>query len=602
MQLEDYLAEKELHDKSVSSLRKRHQAARAFEEWLSVKQIPIGARQDPGACELRLDSRLSNFSCDVCSESNQSSTISSRTLTCSTKLSHHQNPSNLKSIGRPHRMYPYTNYPDKTYRSPQKQNDKKQKRLVNGPTQNQKDNKKIHFRSRTHPPAARVNKLVTSVEVVHSPEHALTNDSQVVVNTTSVPHVVVHNNTQESQPGEDKVDVVVEQKDVEDKNMADSRKPNPAVTDDSFEHSNLETGDVDDFTFHEVGPVNDIQSVSANVSSPMIVHLLQTQTLQQVGQKHAAPIRSVSHSQINHRHNAYRGKLQRRVSLGSIPEGKVVTDYTQEMDGDQAFQEAIIRQLLLAQQQQEEMKETILSSFNDTTGWSSEGSESEEGESSSDSEDDHEHWVSSAYKRKDRSSRPKGAFATRSTPSLSKTQAVPHTTKRPSSVGSAKVSAVKSKGLQKSSPPSLAILNIAWQPETLARPLTPRVPKDTRPRMILSLKNGHQAIRRRVEEDTLPPAIPNNSPIHQVHDTVVEQKIKPQFLMLPTSTTNSEDGGCPSPLSSKSTVLLKDNAASKVSDIKNRRRAKSATLQHNNATVLKPTILKFGGELRPMHA
>ena len=596
LRLEDYLAEKELHDKSVTSLRKRHQATRAFEEWLSVKQIPIGARQDPGACELRLDSRLSNFSCDVCSESNQSSTTSNRTLTCSTKLSHHQNPSNLKSIGRPHKMYPYTNYPAKTYRSPQKPNDKKQKRSVNGPTQNRKDNKKVHFHSRTHPPAGRINKLVTSVEVVHGPELALTSDSQVVVvNATSVPREVVPNDSDVTQGRED---IVIEvQKDVEDKsaiNMADST----AVTNNSFEHSNLEIGDADDFTFHEVGPVNDIQSVSANVSSPMIVHLLQTQTLQQVSQKHTTPIRSVSHSQINHRHNAYRGKLQRRVSLGSIPEGKVVNDYTQEMDGDQAFQEAIIRQLLLAQQQQqEEMKETMLSSFNDTTGWSSEGSESEEGDSSSDSEDDHENWASSAYKRKDRSSRPKGAFATRSTPSLSKTQAVPHITKRPNSVGSAKVSTVKSKDLQKSSPPSLAILNIAWQPETLARPLTPRVPKDTRPR---SLKNGHQAIRRKVEEDTLPPAIPNNSPIHQVHDTVVEE-VKPQFLLLPTSTTISQDGGCPSPLSSKSTVLLKDTTSSKVSGIKNRRRAKSATLQHNKATVLKPTILKFGGELRPMH-
>jgi len=591
LRLEDYLAEKELHDRSVTSLRKKHQAARAFEEWLSVKQVPIGARQDPGACEIRLDSRLSNFSCDVCSESHQSSTTSNRTLTCNTKLSHHQNPSNLKSIGRPHKMYPYTNYPDKAYRSPQKPNDKKQKRPVNFPTQNRKDNKKVHFRSRTHPPA---DKLAISV---HSPEqHALTDDSQVIVNATSVPREVVPNVsdiTQSSQHREEKVDV----EEQEDKCAGDSTQTNPVTND------GLEIGDADDFTFHEVGPVNDIQSVSANVSSPMIVHILQTQTLQQVGQKHTTPIRSVSHSQINHRHNAYRGKLQRRVSLGSIPEGKVVTDYTQEMDDDQAFQEAIIRQLLLAQQQQQEeqqeTKETMLSSFNDTTGWSSEGSESEEGESSSDS--DHEHWTNSACKRKDRSSRPKGAFATRSTPSLSITQAVPHTTKRPSSVGSAKVSVLKSKDLQKSSPPSLAILNIAWQPETLARPLTPRIPKDTRPKMILSLKNGHQAIRKRIEEDTLPPAIPNNSPIHHVHDTVVED-VKPQFLLLPTNTTNCQDGECPSPLSSKSTVLLKDTTSSKVSDIKNHRRAKSATLQHNKATVLKPTILKFGGELRPMQA
>jgi len=578
----------------VNSLRKRHQAARAFEDWLSVKQIPIGAKQDPGACELRLDSRLSNFSCDVCSESNRSSTTSSRTVTCDTKLSHHQNPSNLHSIGRPHKMYPYSNYPDKAYRSQQKPSDKRQKRPINGLNHNRRDNKKVHSRSKTHPPAGRVNKLAIGVEAVHSPEHALSKDSQVVV---SVPHEVVPNGIKpESQPEENKVHIVEEQEVVEDKELVDNMEVTP-VKDDNFEPSNLENGDVDDFTFHEVGPVNDIQSVSANVSSPMIVHLLQTQTLQQVGQKHAAPVRSVSHSQINHRHNAYRGKLQRRVSLGSIPEGKVVTDYTQEMDSDQSFQEAVIQQLLLAQQQQQE-KETIY----DTTGWSSEGSESEEGESSSDSEDDREHWASSAYKRKDRSSRPKGAFATRSTPSLSKTQAVPLITKRPSSVDSAKMSTVKSKDLQKSSPPSLAILNIAWQPETLARPLTPRVPKDTRPRMILSLKNGHQAIRKRMEEDALPPAIPHNSPIHQVLDAAVEETTRPQFLGLPTSTTNFQDGRCPSPLSSKSTVLLlKDNTASKVSEIKNRRRAKSATLQHNNATVLKPTILKFGGELKPMH-
>lgn len=595
LQLEDYLAEKELRDKTFNTLNKRHRATKAFEQWLSIKQIPLGARQDPGACEFRLESRLSHHStcsCEGCSFSSHSSNISNKKLTHSTKLSYSQSPSNLKSVGKPSKMYPYTNYPERPYRA-HKSSDSKV-------AANDRAGKQLHQLSKTFP-LARVNGKVTAAECYTTPvddhvvevtsdDHSASSDNCIVVtptvNMSNSSEVQLQENSNSENPKTNEQEGIVN---------GINTVTGHVRCENGLEQSVVDTGDSNDLTFHDVGPVNDLQTVSANVSSPTIIRLLQTQTLQQVSQTASAPVRSVSHSQINHRHNAYRGKLHRRVSLGSIPEGRAVMDYSRELEDDHSLQDAIIQELLRAQQQAKENR----SNFNDTTGWSSDGSGSEDADSSSGSEansdEEEQDWAESSYNRKNRPLRPKGALATRSTPSLSnKNLAEFQPPKRPSSVGSAKISA-KSNNTRKSSPPSLAILNLAWQPETLTRPHTPRVPKEKKPQIILWSKNigSHQQIVGNKEDDPSPPAIPNNSPIHQGQDLTVREK--PKALTLPMTVTSND---CPSPLSSKSTVSLRDSSTKNSSG---HRRAKSATLQHRNATVLKPTILKFGGELKPMY-
>ena len=597
LQLEDYLAEKELRDKTFNRFNKRHRGTKAFEQWLSIKQIPLGARQDPGACELRLDSRLSHHStcsCEGCSFSCHSSIIANKKLTHSTKLSYSQSPNNLKSVGKPSKMYPYTNYPEKPYRA-HKSSDGKF-------TANNRAGKKLHQLSKTFP-LARVNGKVTTTECRTTPDdhvvEAISDDQSASSdNCIVVTPTINMSNSNEVQLQENISSENLKINEQEGIVNGINTLTGHIRCENGLEQSTADTGDSNDLTFHDVGPVNDLQTVSANVSSPTIIRLLQTQTLQQVTQTTAAPVRSVSHSQINHRHNAYRGKLHRRVSLGSIPEGRVVTDYSRELEDDHSLQDAIIQELLLAQQQAKENR----SNFNDTTGWSSDGSGSEDAGSSSGSEansdEGEQDWAESSYDRKNRPLRPKGALATRSTPSLSnKNLAEFQPPKRPSSVGSAKVSA-KFNNTQKSSPPSLAILNLAWQPETLTRPHTPRVPKEKKPRVILWSKNigSHQQIVGNKEDDPSPPAIPNNSPIHQGQDLTVKER--PKVLTVPISVTSND---YPSPLSSKSTASLRDSST-KNTNSSGHRRAKSATLQHRNATVLKPTILKFGGELKPMYA
>jgi len=613
LQLEDYLAEKELKDKTVNALNKRYQATKAYEQWLSIKQIPLGARQDPGACEFRLESRLSHnsgCSCEGCPVSNHSSTVSNRSLTCSTKLSFNQASNNLKSVGKPSKMYPYTNYPEKPYRACKPSGNNKH--ISNG---HSRSSKQAHHRSNTFPLTSTNSKVVTP-ECQTAADHATAAPNgncfaNSDMNCDVIIPTVGTSSSDEAQSNEPKDNdntdnKISENTDEQEGPINDENALKDDVKcEDSIEQLALDTSDLNDLTFHEVGPVNDLQTVSANVSSPTIVRLLQTQTLQQVTQTAAAaPVRSVSYSQINHRHNVYRGKLHRRVSLGSIPEGRVVTDYSHEMEDDHALQDAIIQELLLAQKQAIEGR----SNFNDTTGWSSDGSGSEDGGNSTGSEadSDEEQWAESSYNRKDRSGRPKGAFATRSTPSLSKSLAETQPPRRPSSVGSVKIS-VRHCDTQKSSPPSLAILNLAWQPETLTRPLTPRVPKqEKKSRVIPSFRNGsrnagsylqsHQTISKQ-ENDLSPPAIPNNSPVHQGQNTVRE---KPKFLTVPVSVASNDYSSL---LSSKSTVSLQNSSIKTINKNCEHRRAKSATLsrQLKNTTVLKPTILKFGGELKPMY-
>ena len=600
LQLEDYLAEKELRDKTFNTLNKRHRATKAFEQWLSIKQIPLGARQDPGACEFRLESRLSHHSacsCEGCTGSNHSSTVSNRSLTHSTKLSYNQAPNNLKSIGKPSKMYPYTNYPEKQYRAHKASDNKRSS------NDHSRGNKQTHYRSKTFP-LVRTNGKGSAEECQTSDDHAKqaindnlsTSDDKncnVVIPTAST------NNSDEAEKNQPQTNGNLENQisDEQGSNTSDNNLTEGGRCENGLEHLVSDTNDSGDLTFHDVGPVNDLQTVSANVSSPTIVRLLQTQTLQQVTQKAAAPVRSVSHSQINHRHNAYRGKLYRRVSLGSIPEGKVVTDYSRELDDDHALQDAIIRELLLAQQQAKENRDN----FNDTTGWTSDGSGSEGSSSESEAYSDEEEWAESSYDRKNRPLRPKGALATRSTPSLSnKNLGDIQPPQRPSSVGSTstKISVKKQDNKQKSSPPSLAILNLAWQPETLIRPLTPREPREKKSRVVLWSRNhlySQQTVNRK-EDDLSPPAIPNNSPIHQGQNTTVKEKPE-NLLTVPVSVASND---CASPLSSKSTVSLQDSLIK--NNTSTHRRTKSATLQHRNAKVLKPTILKFGGELKPMYA
>lgn len=609
LHLEDYVAEKELKDKTINALNKRHQATKAYEQWLSIKQIPLGARQDPGACEFRLESRLSHnsrCSCKGCPVSNHSSTVSNRSLTCSTKLSFNKAPNNLKSVGKPSKMYPYTNYPEKSYRTC-KPNDNEHA--------NNDHSKQVYHRSKTFPLTSVNGKVVaTECQTAADRGTAVPNDNCSAtsdINCDVIIPTVSMSSSDEARNNEPKVNSNMDNEisDKQEGTIDDENALTEGVKcENSIEQLALDTGDSNDLTFHEVGPVNDLQTVSANVSSPTIVRLLQTQTLQQVTQTAAAPVRSVSHSQINHRHNIYRGKLYRRVSLGSIPEGRVVTDYSHEMEDDHALQDAIIQELLLAQQQQQANEDR--SSFNDTTGWSSDGSGSEDGGNSTGSEadSDEEEWAESSYNRKDRSGRPKGAFATRSTPSLSISLVETQPPRRPNSVGSAKIS-VRPCDTQKSSPPSLAILNLAWQPETLTRPLTPRVPKpEKKSRIIFCSRNGsrnagsHYQLQQKIskrENNLSPPAIPNNSPVHQGQNTTVREK--PKFLTVPLSIASND---CSSPLSSKSTMSLQDSSIKNINKNCDRKRVKSATLsrQHMNATVLKPTILKFGGELKPMYA
>ena len=602
LQLEDYLAEKELRDKTFNTLNKRHQATKAFEQWLSIKQIPLGARQDPGACEFRLESRLSHHStcsCEGCSGSNHSSTVSNKSLTHSTNLAYNQVPNNLKSVGKPSKMYPYTNYPEKPYWA-QKSSDNK--RSSNGRS---RGGKQAHYRSKTFP-LERTNGKESAKECQTSDDHAkeAINDDHSASNRSCdvvIPTASTNNSDEAerslSQYHINSASQISEKSNEEEITIIENNVTEDGRCENGLEHLVLDTNDSSDLTFHDVGPVNDLQTVSANVSSPTIVRLLQTQTLQQVTQTAAAPVRSVSHSQINHRHNAYRGKLHRRVSLGSIPEGKVVTDYSSELDDDHALQDAIIRELLLVQQQAKENRDN----FNDTTGWSSDGSGSEGSSSGSEAySDEEEEWAESSYDRKNRPLRPKGALATRSTPSLSnKNLADFQPPKRPSSVGSTKISVKHAK--QKSSPPSLAILNLAWQPETLIRPLTPREPKEKKSRVVLWSRShlySQQTVSKKEADDLSPPAIPNNSPIHQGQNT--SNKEKPaNLLVVPVSVASND---CASPLSSKSTVSLRQDNSTKNNNTSTHRRTKSATLQHKNATVLKPTILKFGGDLKPMYA
>jgi len=258
--------QREKEYKALSGRLKIEAAEIAYDEWLEVKESPMPS--SPSACEERLviRSRASHKSCTTCTSSSKTQSAKSRSprVHSQIKIKPHQEMRNTKPVGKPSKLYPYTNYPAKHLRTKGSSNNKSKQ-------------------------CARSSRR-----------------SQTIVSRTE--HVVV-------KPMKEDLTAI--------QNMCNEplQSEAPSVRD--------ECSDDDDMLFHDVGHANNLDSLALpNVltkdrTQGELIKLLRTL------EEPKPRTFNRSRSMISRR-NVQSGRLQRRLSLSAIPEGRIVTSYSDE--------------------------------------------------------------------------------------------------------------------------------------------------------------------------------------------------------------------------------------------------------------------------------
>ena len=242
-------------ERERASRERHYKAVRAYDAWQESKNIVGRSHVDPGACQHRLEerSRQSTSSCSTCVHSRAASHTSYASQKCHVKpinISLHQVDRNLKDIGKPGNIYPYSNYPALETRK-------------YGP----------------RPPSTKAGPR-SGTKRTHQKKKTPDTEKEV---------------TRPPKPKPPPLDL-----------RAISVTPDEGSLEDEVPDSPGE------LTFHEVEQ-NSLRGISGSAYIQ--------QLLGDSGDPSSANTLINFH---NHRHNAYRGKLQRRLSLGAIPEGRIV--------------------------------------------------------------------------------------------------------------------------------------------------------------------------------------------------------------------------------------------------------------------------------------
>jgi hypothetical protein len=302
---------------------RQYKAVRAYEEWMERKSLSQGLRVDPGACQYRLEQRAKEGQTQTCRSCQQS-----RSTSHSTYTAHHchirpinislvQADKNLQHVGKPGRIYPYTNYPAL------------RKRCYTADIAPIRTASKLKKTSSCHKKPHSVEGK--SQDTVVGSQDIVVGGSQDTIVSGS--HATLVGRSKENARDVSSVESPKSKPPPLDLSQIsyvsnvpselDASVPNvpseldasvPNVLDDDLPDSPGE------LTFHEVEQ-NSLRGITSSAYIQQVVG----------SSRHLVPINSLV-TFHNHRHNAYRGKLQRRLSLGSIPEGRMVRSYSSGSD------------------------------------------------------------------------------------------------------------------------------------------------------------------------------------------------------------------------------------------------------------------------------
>ena len=305
---------------------KHYRAVRAYDAWQEQNSVSNHAHVEPGACQFRLEQRVrldspsGNSSCSSCQHSSVSRSegrASRRPAVRPLRITPHQADKNLAHVGHPGHIYPYSNYPAQEDRVYGRCRTSSQVGSGGG-----SQRKKLPFGIRK---SARVR-----------PRRPWTGGMEV---QPSLSVTVVG-----MEPAEDRHQGHTEGKIGEEESGVTEAK----------EEEEDGLGSPGELTFHEVQQ----QNLKGLPDAMYLQELLGPHSpMLQPPPDSRDKDRRLSLSQINHRHNVYRGKMHRRLSLGAIPEGRMVRKYYEEEEEEEdmlgsVLWNSVAWQVVLASQRQ----------------------------------------------------------------------------------------------------------------------------------------------------------------------------------------------------------------------------------------------------------
>ena len=357
---EDYLKQKrEAEEKALQAQRRAELAEVAYNRWLQEKNFS-NSHVTPEQCEKRYlsHSKEKRHSCASCltDDKKSSSGIEPPRPVSSMKVSYRQEKKNLSSVGKPDKMIPYTNYRPKSVTSRggsavSSQRCKTPSARIHSryhsratksapPQSVQFYAKKLKSRAKERNERGERSRTgISRGEDTYVSHIASSSDEVVVTKIRSIPQksFMLDEEDEDTYPGPSATAAGA---------LSDEEFSTSMYSDDpdeldfsklvgqSDELAQFDFVDVEDDAslFHEVGEMNSLDSLAL----PAVLTKDKTpaeilQLLRHLGSsdnRHGRRLRrsssfSASNKQLH-------GHFRRRLSLGSIPEGRVLTDYAEE--------------------------------------------------------------------------------------------------------------------------------------------------------------------------------------------------------------------------------------------------------------------------------
>lgn len=338
--------------KTIQNQLRKQEAENAYDEWLCRNNFSSTPPPPPPP---RSTSRLS---CETCSSISQLDSItqldslstavqsihsSNEPKIAKIQISFNQAEHNTAPVGKPHKLYPYSNYPPKQYRCHTKTEgyvgSRNQRPFSSASNRHPSKRVVSHVRIKSAP-----TRIATGTERMQSKSkskmpHTRKSIHKATINSVNETYNDIHGQT-ETMPSlidtgkkEDNVAVLTEE------------MPKETTKDDANDEDGSSTS-LDGLTFHDVGPENDLQSLASPVSNPSgrgaTPSINPIEFLRVLSELSSQRTRSRSHGKYKPSTSI---KYDRRFSLGSIPEGEMVTSYN-KVEGSQVFDDDFLYNLM----------------------------------------------------------------------------------------------------------------------------------------------------------------------------------------------------------------------------------------------------------------
>lgn len=346
---------------SLRTRLKEEASEMAYDDWLEKKNVSNSQVPTPAACERRKKVRSSSgqrtSTCTTCTRTHtkrQSALVNKRVPQIATpiKVNHHQETRNVDSVGKSEKLYPYTNYPPKHLRSHSSEelcrthhkpksgrssrstvcsSSRSSRQLLTG--------KKTHRKSGLRTPISKSQ--ATQLATVKRDElEGHTSETDNVPVMTMTPGMKIYHE-ENSCP----------KSDIEIANTVNREHRTEDVSvgsNDLQGYYSEEDDDEEDLLFHDVGDTNNLNALA--LPNTLTKDKTPAEVLQILRAVDGTGSRSFKRSQSTslRRNSIQMGNYARRLSLTAIPEGRIVTSYSDEEQStsqllDDDFIEALIR-------------------------------------------------------------------------------------------------------------------------------------------------------------------------------------------------------------------------------------------------------------------